>query len=516
MPNAALHWLFDFSGHKRLAFMNSPTAATQTLHVLLIEDDADTRANLADILDLDGHRVTSFDSFSQAIAQADWEAISTVILDWKLPDGDAGQFLPRIHQLAPHTPVVIVTGFPEVQGAIEALRRGACDYILKPVNPDALRATLARIARQLETEVALRRSEEQRQLLAEAVRNLAEGVIITDANLDASGPRILFVNDAMTRITSYTPEELIDCTPRVLQGPDTDRKCLRRLKMSLIEGGTYKGELINYRKDGTSYNVELLISPVRDADQQITHYVAAHRDITELKRAEQKAVQAARLAAIGEMVTGLAHESRNALQRSQACLEMLAMELEDRPDLLDLVARVQRAQDDLHRLYEEVRDYASPRRLEQEPCDIAQVWRSTWTHLKHLHEPKRLQFREDSSVKSHICHADPFALGQVFRNILENAVAASPDDAEITLFCRDERLEGRPFVEVAIRDCGPGIPPATRARVFEPFFTTKTKGTGLGMAIAKRIVEEHGGHIVIGETSQSGAEVFITLPRESS
>src|SRR5690606_33383784 len=143
-----------------------------SLHVLLVEDDPDTRANLADILDLDGHHLTACDSFSQAVAEADWGQVSTVILDWKLPDGNAGQFLPRIHELAPQAPVVIVTGYPELDGAIEALRRGASDYILKPVNPDVLRATLSRIARQCEVESALRRSEEQRHLLAAAVRNL--------------------------------------------------------------------------------------------------------------------------------------------------------------------------------------------------------------------------------------------------------------------------------------------------------------------------------------------------------
>jgi two-component system, LuxR family, sensor kinase FixL len=495
--------------------MNSPTSTVEPLHVLLIEDDEDTRANLADILDLDGHRLTAAGSFSQALAQTAWSGISTVILDWKLPDGNAGQFIPQIHQRAPHAPVVIVTGYPELDGAIEALRRGAYDYILKPVNPDVLRATLARIARQRETETALRRSEEQRQLLAEAVRNLAEGVIITDANLEAPGPRILFVNDAVCRITGYSVHELLDRSPRVLQGPETNRKLLRKLKKALAEGRTFKGEFLNYRKDGSLYHVEVLISPVRDEKQQITHYVAAHRDVTDLKQAEEKAVQSARLAAIGEMVTGLAHESRNALQRSQACLEMLEMEVEDRPDLLDLVARVQRAQDDLYRLYEEVRDYAAPRRIEREPCDIAQVWRDTWTHLKHLHERKRIRFREKVTASSRICYADPFALGQVFRNVLENAVAASPEGGEITLSCWDVRLKGRRAARIAIHDCGPGIPAESRPRVFDPFFTTKTKGTGLGMAIAKRIIGEHGGQIAIGDNKESGAEILITLPRDA-
>jgi PAS domain S-box-containing protein len=487
---------------------------SDALHVLLIEDDADTRANLADILEIDGHSLTGVSSFSQAQQLADWDTVSTVVLDWQLPDGTAEEFLPLIQRLAPQAPVVIVTGHPDIHAVIQALRRGAYDYLLKPINPDILRATLARVARHQQTEDALRRSEEQRQLLAEAVRNLAEGVIITDAELDPPGPRILFANDAITRITGFNVDELIGNSPRVLQGRETNRATLTRLKKSLADGRTFKGEFINYRKDGTAYHVELLISPVRDEKQRITHFVAAHRDVTDLKLAEEKAVQTARLAAIGQMVAGLAHESRNALQRSQACLEMLAMEVEDRPDLLDLVARVQRAQDDLHRLYEEVRDYASPRTLRREPCDIAQVWRDTWAHVKFQAEPKQLRFHEELSCSSRICEIDEFAVGQVIRNVLENAIAASPHQGEISLFCTDTVLEGRSAICIAIRDCGPGIPPESRRRVFDPFYTTKTKGTGLGMAIAKRIVEEHGGRILVGEKASPGAEILITLPRD--
>jgi PAS domain S-box-containing protein len=495
--------------------MNLPISTAEPLHVLVVEDDADTRANLADILELDGYRLTGASSFSQAVRQAVWPEISTIILDWQLPDGNAGEFLPQIQQRAPHAPVVIVTGHPDLDGAIQALRRGAYDYILKPINPDVLRATLVRIARQKQTEDALRRSEEQRQLLAEAVRNLAEGVIITDADLEPPGPRILFANDAIRRITGYEVEELVGRSPRLLQGRETDRAVLKRLKLSLAQGRTFKGEFINYRKDRTPYHVELLISPVRDAKRRITHFVAAHRDITDLKRAEEKAVQTARLAAIGQMVAGLAHESRNALQRSQACLEMLAMEVEDRPDLLDLVARVQRAQDDLHRLYEEVRDYAAPRKLDRQACDLAHVWRDIWAHLKLQHEAKHLRLREDMDCGTCVCYVDPFALGQVFRNVLENAIAASPPEEEIAVRCAAVSWEGRPALQVAIGDRGPGIPPESRQRVFDPFYTTKTKGTGLGMAIAKRIVEEHGGCIAVRDSDLSGAEILITLPRDA-
>src|SRR6185295_18076690 len=102
----------------------------------------------------------------------------------------------------------------------------------------------------------------------------------------------------------------------------------------------------------------------------------------ELKQAQDRLLQSERLAAIGEMMTGLAHESRNALQRSQSCLEMLEMEIQDRPAALDLLARIQKAQDHLHRLYEEVRGYAAPLLIRRETLDIRNVLRETWDHLE--------------------------------------------------------------------------------------------------------------------------------------
>ena len=102
------------------------------------------------------------------------------------------------------------------------------------------------------------------------------------------------------------------------------------------------------------------------------------QDVTSLIDAQQKALQAERLAAIGQMMAGLAHESGNALARSQTCLELLALEVQDRPEAIELIDRIQKAQDHLQQLYEEVRNYAAPFRLELESWDVALIWRQAW------------------------------------------------------------------------------------------------------------------------------------------
>lgn len=124
------------------------------------------------------------------------------------------------------------------------------------------------------------------RLLGEAVSHLAEGVVITSDGLDWPAPRIVFVNEAMCRITGYSAEELVGRTPRMLQGPATDLAVLARLRAELAAGRHCQVEVVNYRKDGTAYPAELFTTPMLEAEGSQTHYVSIHRDITEHKQAE--------------------------------------------------------------------------------------------------------------------------------------------------------------------------------------------------------------------------------------
>ncbi len=232
----------------------------------------------------------------------------------------------------------------------------------------------------------------------------------------------------------------------------------------------------------------------------------------ELRTIQAKALQAERLAAIGQMVAGLAHESRNALQRSQACLSMLGVRLAGQPALMDLVQRLQAAQDDLHRLFNQVRDYAAPLHLDRGTCDLAELWRHAWDDLEPLRRGRQCELREESATDTR-CLADAFHLRQVFRNLLENALSAAADPARVTVGCSAADLGGQDAVRVSVRDNGPGFAGISLHQVFEPFVTTKVRGTGLGLAICKRIVEAHGGQIGVAEGPGPGAEVLVTLPR---
>src|SRR5205809_134190 len=116
------------------------------LRVLVVEDDPDTQANLRDILEMDGYAVEAAGSIAQTLARADWAGLFAVILDRRLPDGSAEDVLPRLRALAPDASVIIVTGLTDLTGVIAAIRQGAADYIIKPIDPDLIRRRLAGLA----------------------------------------------------------------------------------------------------------------------------------------------------------------------------------------------------------------------------------------------------------------------------------------------------------------------------------------------------------------------------------
>lgn len=352
-----------------------------------------------------------------------------------------------------------------------------------------------------------------------AERDFAESLVET-------AHAIVLVLDTNGRIVRFNPflEELIGIRLDDVRGhdwfdtfmPERDRSRSREPFLQAIAGEPVRGHINSIETtDGTELEISWWTKALVDADGNVSGLLSIGHDITDLREAQQKLVQSERLAAIGQMMAGLAHESRNALQRAQACLDMLELDIgeDSGSDLLKLTKRGRDALDELNRLYEEVRGYAAPIRLEREWVDLQKLWQGVWNHLIDLHRDRTIQLVESLDGVAPRCRIDRHRIEQVFRNILENAIAAGSEVDEVTVTCADTIIGDCEGVRISIRDNGPGFDNVQKRRIFEPFFTTKSKGTGLGMAIANRFVEAHGGTIVVGDSNRRGGEIIVCLPK---
>lgn len=239
----------------------------------------------------------------------------------------------------------------------------------------------------------------------------------------------------------------------------------------------------------------------------------AHLD--EIEMAQEKLVANERLAAIGQMVAGLAHESRNAFQRSHACLAELTLDLEEMPESLRLVNKIQKALDDLNFLLEEVRHYAAPIVLERRACEMEALVDETWRQIietKTLESVPELELVMPDDVPR-TWFVDCNRLRQVVRNLLENAIFACQQNGG-PICVEFSFVQGPPKARLclSVSDNGDGIEEGKREQIFSPFYTTKTKGTGLGLAISRRIVESHGGKLAATESERGGAKFTIEIP----
>lgn len=343
-----------------------------------------------------------------------------------------------------------------------------------------------------------------------ALQAAIEGIVISDAS--QHGHPIIFVNPAFEALSGYSLSEAVGRSCDLLCGGREMSEDMQQLQQAMEEHRECRMTLECTRRNGEAFWNDVSIAPVKSSDGVVTHLIAVMEDVSERREAQQQLLQSERLAAIGQMVTGLAHESRNALQRAQACLDMLSLDLEDQPEQLELTEKTRRALNDLHRYYEEVRNYAAPIQLQRHETDLRQMWQATWRDLEPGRAGRDVELVEESGDTDVTCSVDEHRMDQAFRNIMENALAACPSPGRLTVTGERVSRHGQDCIELTFLDNGPGFTSASEAGVFQPFYTTKQKGTGLGMAITRRIVEAHGGHIEARTADGGGGEVRVLLP----
>jgi signal transduction histidine kinase len=236
--------------------------------------------------------------------------------------------------------------------------------------------------------------------------------------------------------------------------------------------------------------------------------MAIRYDITDRKRSEQRLLEQAALARLGEMAAVVAHEVKNPLAAIKGALQVIGGRMpeaaRDRAIVGEVVARV----DSLNDIVQDLLVFARPREPQLGPVPLAELVESTVALMRK--DPVQAALRVDVSGVRPVVQADVEQLKTVFLNLLLNAAQASGHAGTIRIAIHADDLAAT----VAIADDGPGIPADLREKIFEPFFSTKHRGTGLGLPTARRVVERHRGAIDVDCPPSGGTIVTVRLPMQ--
>ena len=349
-----------------------------------------------------------------------------------------------------------------------------------------------------------RRLPGQVQQLADLKRALDHAAIV--ATTDVQG-RITYVNDKFVEISGYSPEELLGQDHRIINSGYHPKEFIRDLWVTIANGRVWHGEIRNRAKDGHFYWVDTTIVPFLDASGKPYQYIAIRSDITARKAAEQKLAEQAALARVGQMAAVVAHEVRNPLAGVKGAMQILMSRRPagdgELPVMRDIVTRI----DALSELINDLMVFARPRPPRLAVVELNAMVADAITIVQRDPAASGVEVAvegDDVSVT-----ADGELVRALVLNLLINAAQALAGRGG-RIVVRTERQGGMALL--AIADTGPGIPADIREQVFEPFFTTKARGGGLGLPIAKRTAELHGGSLTIDCPPGGGTVVTVALP----
>ncbi len=505
--------------------------------ILIIDDEKLIRELSSGILVGEGYRVLTSADSSEGLRLMKDNSVGVVLLDIMMPEISGLDTLKILNDTAPDVPVIMITAHSSQASVIDALKHGAYDFLPKPFKAaDLLHAVsramerhrLARenraligdlqekvteltelksvaedFARQLEERVKEQTMEllRSKQLTENIISNMASGLLVVNligqvTMINRQGEEFLRIPRERLlgqRFLDLFPgaQELLAVRPEIFT---------RELALQLPDGSVIP---LGF---GNSY----LLDP-RGVREGI---IVVFRDLREIKKLQEEIRRKDRLATIGEVAAGVAHEIRNPLFGISSVAQILSREVTFSPTHGELVNAMLAEIRRLNVLVEDLLLYGRPSQLTRRPEDLHQIWDEILGLHRDQTEERTVTITRQFDPHLPLVPVDGNKIRQVFLNLLKNALEATPPGGAITL--RTRRVETghkiSPCVEVSVADTGTGIPAEQVEKIFDLFFTTKSSGSGLGLPLSRRIVEDHGGTLTVASALGKGSLFTLHLP----
>ena len=344
-------------------------------------------------------------------------------------------------------------------------------------------------------------------ILAAAVSCADVAILITDANLD--DPKIVYANPAFNSMTGYATDDVLGKNPGLLHGPKTDRGVLEKLNVELKQGRIFRGECINYRKDGSEFLNEWQVEPIKGSDGRATHYLGILRDITVRRKDEELVLQKQKMEAVGLLASGIAHDFNNVMTVILGYTDLTLNELPAGHPLCKRLEAIRHAGE--HATLLTKRLLATSRRQQVKPTvlDVNTIVRNLSVILRRV-LGQNIELTLNLAPNLQNIRADANQIEQILLNLAVNARDATPSGGKLIFETRDESSS----VVLSVIDTGVGMNDEIKARIFEPFFTTKAagKGVGLGLATVQDIVSKTHGTISVTSAPGKGTTFNVAFP----
>jgi len=366
-----------------------------------------------------------------------------------------------------------------------------------------------------------KKAEQARTTLVTAIEQASETIVITDLT-----GTIQYCNPAFEKVTGYSKEEAIGQNPRILKSGKHGKEFYEELWATITQGSVWTGHLINKKKDGSLYEEDATISPIRETSGKIYGFVAVKRDVTERIQLEDQLRQAQRLESIGRLAGGVAHDFNNLLTVINGYSGFLLKRLKAGDPLRSYAEQIATAGERAASLTKQLLAFSRKQVIEPRILDLNAIIRESTVMLRRLiGDDIVLGTHLDSSLGQVM--ADPDQIHQVIMNLAVNSRDAMPEGGTLDIqtlnfeLTKEDGAAGRPgrdpgrYVLMTVTDTGHGMDETIRKQVFEPFFTTKGvgKGTGLGLSTVYGIIRQSGGWIDVSSEVGIGTAFKLYLPR---